>query len=77
MINASYKISYLHKLFINLTAILLVDLDPILLYSDNMGAITIATNLDGNKTAWTRHIDIYYHITREVLVNGILQLKYI
>jgi hypothetical protein len=25
----------------------------------------------------TRHIDIYYHITREALANGTLQLKYI
>jgi len=55
----------------------LVDLDPTLLYGDNMGAITTATNPDGDKTARTRHIDIRYHITREALVNGILRLKYV
>ena len=54
-----------------------VDLDFTLLYSDNMGAIAIATNLNNDKIAQIRHINIHYHITRKALVNEILQLKYI
>ena len=74
---ASYKISYLRKLLTNITSTPLVDLEPTLLYGDNMGAIATATNPDGDKTSRTRHIDIRYHITREALANGVLKLRYI
>ena len=70
MAAASYEVSYLRKLFANLTATPLTDLEPTLLYGDNMGAIATATNPDGDKTPRTRHIDIRYHITREALANG-------
>jgi hypothetical protein len=55
----------------------LVDLDLMLLYSDNMRAIVIVMNLNGDKTAQIRHIDIHYYIMREALANEILQLRYI
>ena len=55
----------------------LVDLDFTLLYDDNMRVIATATNSDDDKTAWTRHINIHYHITREALMNEILWLRYI
>ena len=77
MAAASYEVSYLRKLFANLTATPLTDLEPTLLYGDNMGAIATATNPDGDKTPRTRHIDIRYHITREALANGTLRLKYV
>jgi hypothetical protein len=50
------------------------NLDPTLLYGDNLGAIGTATNLSNTKRS--RHIDIRYHLTREALVNGILRLQY-
>jgi hypothetical protein len=74
---ASYEISYLRKLFADLTATPLIDLEPTTLYGDNMGAIATATSPEGDKTARTRHIDIRYHITREALANGTLRLKHI
>ena len=73
----SYETSYLRKLLINLINCPLVDLGPTLLYGDNMGAIAIATNPNGDKMPRTRHIDIRYHITREALSNETLLLKYI
>ena len=72
---ASYKISYLQKLLINIS--LTPELEPILLYDNNMGAIATATSSDGNKIPRTWHINIRYHITREALANSTLQLKYI
>src|SRR2546421_12270642 len=77
MINASYKISYLCKLLMNLTSTFLVDLDFMLLYNDNMRVIITVINSNNNKTAQIRHIDICYHITCEALTNEILQLKYV
>ena len=74
---ASYEISYLRKLLTDITSTPLVDLEPTLLYGDNMGAIATATNPDGDKTPRTRHINIYYHITQEVLANEVLKLRYI
>ena len=73
----NYEIFYLRKLLIDITSTLLVDLEPMLLYSDNMGAIAIAMNPNGDKTPRTRHINIRYHITREALANGVLKLRYI
>ena len=58
----SYEISYLHKLLTDFTVISLVNLESTLLYSDNMSAIIITTNLNDNKTSRTHHIDIHYHI---------------
>ena len=74
---ASYEISYFWKLLTDITSIPLVNLEPTLLYGDNMGAIATAMNPDGDKTSRTRHIDICYHITREALANGVLKLRYI
>jgi hypothetical protein len=74
---ASYEVSYLWKLLADLTTTPLIDLEPTLLYGDNMGAIATATSPEGDKTARSRHIDIRYHITREPLANGTLRLKYI
>ena len=74
---ASYEISYLRKLLADLTATPLIDLKPTLLFGDNLSAIATATNPEDDKTPRTCHIDIRYHITREVLANGTLQLKYI
>ena len=77
IIIASYEIFYLWKLLINIIFIPLVNLELTLLYGDNMGMIIIATNPDGDKILRTRHIDICYYITREVLVNDMLKLRYI
>ena len=74
---ASYETSYLRKLLADLTNCPLVDLGPTLLYGDNMGAIAIATNPDGDKMPRTRYIDIRYHIIWEALLNRTLRLKYI
>src|SRR2546423_5001895 len=77
MVVVSYETSYLRKLLADLTNCPLVNLEPTLLYGDNMGAIATATNPDGDKTPRTRHIDIRYHITQEALSNETLRLKYI
>jgi Reverse transcriptase (RNA-dependent DNA polymerase) len=77
MATASYEISYLRKLLADISHTPIHDLEPTLLYGDNMGAIATATNIDGDKTARSRHIDIRYHITREALANGTLRLEYI
>jgi hypothetical protein len=53
------------------------NLEPTLLYGDNIGAITTATNPDGHRATRSRHIDVRYHITREALANGTLRLQYI
>jgi hypothetical protein len=74
MATASYDISYLRKLLANLSNTPIHNLDPTLLYRDNLGAIGTATNLSNTKRS--RHIDIRYHLTREALVNGILRLQY-
>ena len=77
MVITSYEISYLQKLLTDLTSTSLVNLEPTLLYSDNMSAIATVTNPDGDKTSRTRHIDIHYHIIQEALANGTLRLRYI
>jgi hypothetical protein len=65
-------LTYLRELLTNLSPI--HNLDPTLLYGDNLGAIGIATNLSNTKRS--RHIDIRYHLIREALINGILRLQY-
>ena len=62
MIIISYEIFYLCKLLTDLTVILLVDLESIFLYNDNMSAITITMNSDDDKTLRICHIDICYHV---------------
>ncbi len=62
MIIISYEISYLQKLFTDLTVIFLVDFKSTLLYSNNMNTITITTNLNSDKTSRIQHIDICYYI---------------
>jgi Reverse transcriptase (RNA-dependent DNA polymerase)/Integrase core domain len=74
MATASYEISYLRRLLADVSNTPIHNLDPTLLYGDNLGAIDTATNL--NNTKRSRHIDIRYHITREALSNGILRLQY-
>ena len=74
---ASYEISYLRKLLADISHTPIHDMEPTLLYGDNIGAIATATNSDGNKTTRSKHIDIRYHITREALANGTLRLQYI
>jgi hypothetical protein len=74
---ASYEISYLRRLLADLAHTPIHNLEPTLLYGDNMGAITTATNPDGHRTVRSRHIDIRYHITREALANGTLRLQYV
>ena len=73
----SYEISYLQKLLTDLTVISLVNLESILLYCDNMGAIVITTNLNDDKTSRICHIDICYHVIQEALVNNALRLRYV
>jgi hypothetical protein len=65
---------YLRKLLANLSNTPIHNLDPSLLYGDNLGAMGATTNLYNAKRS--RHIDIHYHLTREALVNGILRLQY-
>jgi Reverse transcriptase (RNA-dependent DNA polymerase) len=74
---ASYEITYLRKLLADISHTPIHDIEPTLLYGDNLGAIATATNPDGDKTPRSKHIDIRYHITREALANGTLRLQYI
>ena len=72
MANINYEILYFHKLFTNFIFTLLVNLDFILLYNNNIKTITTVTNLNNNKINKFKHINIYYHIIYEVLINEIL-----
>jgi hypothetical protein len=75
---ASYEISFLRKLLADISNTPIHDMNPTLLYGDNMGAITTATNPESKSSSHrSRHIDIRYHITREALANGTLRLEYI
>jgi hypothetical protein len=75
---ASYEISFLRKLLADISNTLIHNIDPTLLYGDNLGAITTATDPESKPSSnRSRHIDIRYHITREALANGTLRLEYI
>ena len=72
----SYKISFLWKLFADILNTL--NIDSILLYRDNKGAIIIAINPDiKSLTSRSRYIDIRYYITQKALINNTLCLEYI
>jgi hypothetical protein len=77
LLASSYEISYPRKLLADISPTPIDDLEPTLLYGDNMGAIATASSLDGDKTPRSRDIDIRYHITREALANGTLRLEYV
>lgn len=49
--------------------------EPILIYEDNNGCISIANNPTDHKR--TKHIDIKYHFSREQIENNIIKLKYV
>ena len=47
---------------------------PIVIYEDNNGCISIASNPSSHKRS--KHIDIKYHFTREKVENKELKLEY-
>ena len=49
--------------------------DPVLLYSDNQGALDLVKNPVNH--ARTKHIDIKHHFVREKLVGGVIDYQYI
>ena len=51
------------------------NLTPIALHCDNISAMHIAHNRVQHER--TKHISIDYHFTREKILNGLLQLKYL
>ncbi|XP_022834927.1 uncharacterized protein LOC111362485 isoform X2 [Spodoptera litura] len=50
-------------------------LDPIVIYEDNNGCISIANNPTNHKR--TKHIDIKYHFSREQIEKNVIKLNYI
>lgn len=58
-----------------LTNIKLELLEPIIIYEDNNGCISIANNPTDHKR--TKHIDIKYHFTREKIQEKLITLKYL
>lgn len=49
--------------------------NPIKIFEDNQGCISIANNPSCHKRA--KHIDIKYHFTREQVQNNVIYLEYI
>ena len=49
--------------------------EPILLYSDNQGALDLIKNPVNH--ARTKHIDIRHHFIREKLADGVIDYEYI
>lgn len=49
--------------------------DPIVIYEDNNGCISIANNPTQHKRS--KHIDIKYHFSREQVERKVIQLKYV
>ena len=49
--------------------------DPPTIFSDNQGALTIATNLTDHQRA--KHIDIRYHFIRNCLQNNCILIDYV
>ena len=52
-----------------------IDITPILIRGDNIGALEIATNTVNNKR--TKHIDIRFHHVRDHVQKGHIRLTYI
>lgn len=52
-----------------------INIKSVLIYEDNMGCISIATNPANHKL--TKHIDIKYHFSREQVVAGVIKLQHI
>lgn len=52
-----------------------INSDKIVIHADNTGAIALA-QLNKN-TARTKHIDISYHLTRDCVQKGYIELQYI
>jgi hypothetical protein len=48
---------------------------PTLIYGDNQGALRLVTNPEFH--ARSKHIDVQYHYTRELLENGTISIDYI
>ena len=48
--------------------------EPIIIYEDNNGCISIAKNLTSHKRS--KHIDIKYHFSREQVEENVIKLKY-
>lgn len=49
--------------------------EPITIYEDNNGCISIANNPTNHKRS--KHIDIKYHFSREQIKNNVIKLKYV
>lgn len=49
--------------------------DPIIIYEDNNGCISIANNPTNHKR--TKHVDIKYHFSREQIEKNVIKLNYI
>ena len=49
--------------------------EPILIYEDNNGCISIAINPTSHKRS--KHIDIKYHFSREQVEKYVIKLKYV
>ena len=57
------------------TSIKINILEPIIIYEDNNGCISIANNPTNHKRS--KHIDIKYHFSREQVEKGVIKLKYL
>ena len=49
--------------------------EPIIIYEDNNGCISIANNPTSHKRS--KHIDIKYHFSREQVQNNVITLEHI
>ncbi|PPQ82486.1 hypothetical protein CVT24_005670 [Panaeolus cyanescens] len=72
---ASRDISWINKLVVELTGIFKFPEFPITLWCDNQGAIQLSNNPVFHMR--TKHIDVQFHYTRQVIRRGIVKLEYI
>ena len=50
-------------------------IDPITIYEDNNGCISIANNPTNHRK--TKHIDVKYHFSREQIEKNVIKLEYV
>lgn len=74
---ASKKVIYLYNLlkYFNFNLNLNINLNKPLIYINNNAAISLVENQVFYKK--TKHIDIIYHYTRDLIKRGLINIKYI
>ena len=70
--SAAQETVWLRKLFADLD---MTQVEPTTVYEDNQGAICLAKNPTNHSR--TKHIDVKYHFTREMVESGVMKVDYV